>query len=239
MQSPFIFDLYTRVILPRKNYYSFPEIEGVRSMLAKNDTKIQVNELGAGSHISNGSSRKISTIVNNAAKSERIGQVLFSLCNHFQPYNCIELGTSLGISTLYQYNARKDANWTTIEGCPEIARYAKKVFSAHKAGNIKIEIGSFSQVLPKVLSTLDKVDYVFFDGNHTKKSTISYFETCIDKAHAATYFVFDDIHWSSEMEEAWEYITRHEKVVVTVDLFWMGLVFFNPKQEKENFSLKF
>ena len=208
-------------------------------MLEKNDTKIQVNELGAGSHMSKGSTRKISSIVKNVAKSERIGQVLFSLCNCFQPQNCIELGTSLGISTLYQYNARKEANWITIEGCPEIARYAQKVFSAHKANNIKIEVGTFSKVLPKVLDTVNKLDYVFFDGNHTKKSTISYFESCVVKAHSATYFVFDDIHWSKGMEEAWEYIKQHHKVVVTVDLFWMGLVFFNPDQKKENFSLKF
>jgi hypothetical protein len=41
------------------------------------------------------------------------------------------------------------------------------------------------------------------------------------------------------MEEAWEEIKSHPKVTVTIDLFFLGLVFFRKEQVKENFCLRF
>lgn len=49
----------------------------------------------------------------------------------------------------------------------------------------------------------------------------------------------DDIYWSKEMTKAWEYIKAHPSVTVTVDLFWIGLVFFRKEQVKEDFVLRF
>jgi predicted O-methyltransferase YrrM len=81
------------------------------------------------------------------------------------------------------------------------------------------------------------VDFVFFDGNHQKQPTINYFEICLQKAHEKSVFVFDDIHWSEEMEQAWAYIKNHPKVTVTIDLFWIGIVFFRTEQVKEHFII--
>jgi len=52
------------------------------------------------------------------------------------------------------------------------------------------------------------------------------------------YSFFDDIHWSKEMEEAWEEIKAHPKVLITIDLFFVGLVFFRTNQPKQHFKLR-
>ncbi|MBL7882976.1 MAG: class I SAM-dependent methyltransferase, partial [Bacteroidia bacterium] len=39
--------------------------------------------------------------------------------------------------------------------------------------------------------------------------------------------------------EAWEEIKRHPKVTVTIDLFFIGLVFFRKEQAKQHFIIKF
>ena len=50
--------------------------------------------------------------------------------------------------------------------------------------------------------------------------------------------IFDDIYWSEGMKEAWAQIKAHPQVTATIDLFWIGLVFFKPGQAKEDFLVK-
>jgi predicted O-methyltransferase YrrM len=88
------------------------------------------------------------------------------------------------------------------------------------------------------LNSLPKLDLVFFDGNHQKVPTLDYFHHCLTKAHENSIFIFDDIHWSSEMDEAWQQIQGHEQVSLTIDLFQFGLVFFRKGIAKQHFTLR-
>lgn len=238
VHDPFVFDLYTKVILADKNFYAFEDIAAVRSMLEKNKTEINVTDFGTGSQAKNNNRKqKISDIAKNAAKKEKIGKLLTALCDYFQPETAMELGTSFGISTLYQYSGMKQAQWITFEGCRETSKIAKKVFQSCQANGIKVIVGDFNQTLSNQLEKVTDLDYVFFDGNHQKQPTIEYFELCLKKSHEGTLFVFDDIHWSKDMEQAWKYIQNHPSVTVTIDLFWLGLVFFRKELPKENYTL--
>ena len=51
-------------------------------------------------------------------------------------------------------------------------------------------------------------------------------------------WIFDDIHWSDDMEEAWEIIKNHPKVTVTIDTFQWGIVFFREEQKKEHLAIR-
>jgi predicted O-methyltransferase YrrM len=82
-------------------------------------------------------------------------------------------------------------------------------------------------------------DLVFFDGNHKKEPTLSYFEQCLPHIHPGTIFLFDDIHWSAGMEEAWNIIRNHPKVRVSIDLYHLGIVFFREELSKEDFTIRF
>ena len=99
-------------------------------------------------------------------------------------------------------------------------------------------IGDFQKTLPDTVNSFETIDYAFFDGNHQKQPTIDYFNTCVKKANKDSLFIFDDIHWSVPMEEAWEEIKNNTDVTVTIDLFWIGLVFFKTDQAKENFIIR-
>lgn len=67
---------------------------------------------------------------------------------------------------------------------------------------------------------MPQLDWVFFDGNHKKEPTIRYFHQCLEKASEKALFIFDDINWSAEMQEAWDEIKQHAKVYITIDLFF-------------------
>ena len=104
--------------------------------------------------------------------------------------------------------------------------------------NIDIVVGNIDKTLTQKLKEISSLDFVFFDANHRYEPTIRYFEQCLEKAHNGSCFVFDDIYWSDEMKQAWQYIKTHSSVSVSLDLFWVGIVFFNQNQAKQDFVLK-
>ena len=237
IHSPFVFDFLNDVIRSKKDYYCFSLIQKTKQQLHYNHTKINITELGAGSHVNNNKQKKISTIMRNASKPHSVSKILFEIVNYFPIQNSIEIGTSLGISTLYIAHAKKNNQVYTLEGCPETAKIAQQNFKNHPLNTIQLIQGNFNATLQPLVNSLQKVDFVFFDGNHQKQPTIDYFEICLQKAHEKSVFVFDDIHWSEEMEQAWAYIKNHPKVTVTIDLFWIGIVFFRTEQVKEHFII--
>ncbi len=249
IHSPFVFQLYNEVINHKANYYAFDRIELLRNKLLQSNDEIEVKDLGTGTS----GKRKISLIAERAAKNKKYGELLYRLVNRFKPEIILELGTSLGISTAYLASANPNSKVITIEGCPSTAGAAKKCFEALGLKNIESVIGNFDFELKNVLESgilasaspssggrnqESRIDFVFFDGNHKKEPTLNYFTQCLEYAHNDSVFVFDDIHWSDEMEEAWEEIKKHPKVTVTIDLFFLGIVFFRKEQVKENFILK-
>jgi predicted O-methyltransferase YrrM len=178
-------------------------------------------------------------IVKTSSVSRKYGRLLFRLAKNFGPVSILELGTSLGISSSYLALGNPEGTVTTIEGCEETAAFAKKNFEAIHLANVRIINSRFEDVLSYLLPEIGVLGMVFFDGNHRKEATLSYFHQCLPFIRDDSVFIFDDIHWSEEMEEAWRQIREHESVKVTVDLFRMGLVFFREGLSKEDFILRF
>ncbi|MBB3054670.1 O-methyltransferase [Mucilaginibacter gotjawali] len=238
VHSPFVYHLIDKVIYdfaPKKVY---TQVENLRKQLLHDERVITVTDLGAGSLVNNNRQKRIGDIAKNALKPPGLAQLLYRLAADLQPSSIIELGTCLGTTSIYLQNAAPAAKVYTLEGCPETAAIAKETFGKAGVGNIELITGNFDNTLPGIIKKLDKLDFVFVDGNHQKDATLRYFEWCLPKAHENTLLIFDDIYWSEGMKEAWNEIKAHPQVTVTVDLFWIGLVFFKPGQVKEHFLVK-
>lgn len=235
VHSPFVFRFTQEILDDKRTYYAFPMLEQLRRRLLKDSRTIQITDYGAGSKMQKGNTRSVKRLAKYSASSPLYCQVLFKMINLYQPKKLLELGTSLGVSTLYQAAAlRRDAHLISIEGCPNIANLAKENFKKLGAHNIDLRVGAFEEQLARAIRDLKTLDYVFIDGNHRKEPTIAYFEQCLKHANEQSVFVFDDIHWSVGMEAAWESIKAHPEVRLTIDLFHFGLVFFrkeNPVKE--------
>jgi len=239
VHSPFVYRLVDTIIYDKSDKKVYTEVENIRKTLLADNRTITVLDLGAGSHINKNNQKKVSDIAAHALKSPKLAQLLYRIVADLQPQNMIELGTCLGVTSIYLQKAAPEAKLYTLEGSPETAAIAKETFI--KAGLNKIELitGNFDDTLPGVIKGLDKVDFVFVDGNHQKDATLKYFEWCLPKVHENTLIVFDDIYWSEGMKEAWEEIKAHPDVKVTIDLFWIGLVYFKSGRPKENFKIKY
>ena len=238
-QAPFLYELITQVIDKRTDDNSCKNIEALRKELCKQERTIKITDFGAGSTINNSKKRKVKDVAKNSAKNEKFGKLLYRIIQFYKPKNILELGTSLGISTSYLAKADANAQVFTFEGCPETAKIAEENFEKQNIKNTSITLGDFNLTLTEKLKEIKTIDLAFIDGNHQEKPTIAYFEKCLEYANNNTIFVFDDIHWSDGMENAWNYIKAHPRTTLTIDLFFVGIVFIKSELSKEDFTIRF
>jgi len=238
IHSPFVYKLLDSVIYGKTKFSEYKTVETIRKQLLKRTDEIEITDLGAGSTVNKSNRRKISDIAKNSAKGGKWGELLFRMARRFEPETMVELGTSLGIGSLYQSLGNPNGNLSTFEGCPNTAAIAREQFQTAKVNPTIIE-GNFDDTLQPFLDSIEKLDWAFIDGNHQKEPTIRYFEQCLEKCHNDSILLFDDICWSQGMAEAWENIKAHERVTVTLDLFQVGIVFLRKEQPKQHFSIRY
>ncbi|WP_405605293.1 O-methyltransferase [Polaribacter sp. Asnod1-A03] len=214
--------------------YSFKK---TKKQLLDNKKVIKVTDFGSGSKIFKSNERKISKITKIAGISNRKAQLLINIVGYFKPTYILEIGTSVGLGTSAIKIANKNASIKTLEGCTETSKIANDLFNKNKFSNINVISGDFKTTLPDVVKN-NQFDFIYFDGNHTKKSTLHYFKTCLETVKNDSVWIFDDIYWSTEMKEAWAEIKKHSRVTVTIDVFHFGIVFFRKEQAKEHFKIR-
>jgi predicted O-methyltransferase YrrM len=238
IHAPFAYSFYTKVIKSKTPVPdNLTEIEKLRKELSTSGEKVQVTDFGTGA-LKKQITRKVSDIVLNDSNSKKDVRLLFRIARFLEPETILELGTSLGFTTMYMAKAANKAQIISLEGCPEKARLARQNFIKAKT-IIDVREGNIDQILPEIFKENFNPGIVFFDANHTKEATLRYFEICLSHVTEKTVFVFDDIYWSKEMKEAWLQIISSPQVVISIDLFRLGIVFFNKNSAKQHFILKY
>lgn len=233
VHSPFVYNVVTKCFYDKTNYDAYTQLNNYRTSLLKNKDSITITDFGAGSRVNVSNIRRVKDICKTSGTPYLRAKLLYRIVQYFQPSSILELGTSIGIATHAMALGNPSAKITSIEGCPNITAYTKQLLPIN---TINFKTGTFSSQIPTL--ELSKWDLVFFDGHHNKKATLSYFEDLVHKSHNDSVFIFDDIHWSKEMTEAWELIKVHPKVTVTIDTFYWGMVFFRKEQLKEHFIIR-
>ncbi|MCH2213857.1 MAG: class I SAM-dependent methyltransferase [Flavobacteriales bacterium] len=236
VHSPFVYDLSEEVI-HKSGAINSDAIEGLRKDLTRDSSRIKIKDHGAGSRINRESERSISEIAKVSASPKKIGQLLQRLASYLHLENILELGTNLGLTTAYLASSYHSKVWS-LEGDPTLASLAVK--NLQKVGlKGEIIVGRFEDTLDLTLDQIEKVELAYLDGNHQKKPTIEYFEKILPFTNTESVIAIGDIHWSQDMEEAWEEIKEHSAVSLTIDLFDIGLVFFRTdRAEKEHFTIR-
>ena len=238
--SPFIYNFITKVLNDKRFFYAYENIEKLRAQLVTNETVLQIEDFGAGSKKAFTKQRKIKDIATTSLKPKKYAQLLFRMINYYQPKTIIELGTSLGITTAYLAAANENATVITMEGSSNIARVADENFKKLAIQNILLIQGNFDETLHSTIQSLTQIDFAFLDGNHRYQPTVAYFETILPKLHEHSIVVLDDIHWSKEMEQAWEEIKNHNAVTASIDLFAIGIIFLNKDFKiKQHFTIRY
>ena len=238
LHSPFLYPFYTEVV-KKDNKKGFEPIEALRKSLLQNDEEMLIEDLGAGSRISNSNTRKVSQIAKHASTPAPFSRLLNRIITHFDYKNIVELGTSLGLNSAYMASAKKDVQLFTFEGSASIANLAKQNLSELNCFNYQLIEGNIDNTLPQWIENTPQIDLAYIDANHRYEPTLRYFELFLPKMTTSGMIILDDIHWSKEMNDAWEVLKNHPKVSLSIDLFEAGILFLQPDLMKENYILEF
>ena len=233
VHSPFFFDFYNKVI-HKKNEVDFSEIEKVRSNLLKNDTVVHVKDLGAKSPLFKNSERNISKIAATSLSERNQCELLYHIANYFEATTILELGTSMGITSLYLSTIEK-SKVTTFEGNAAMANIALTNFEYFDKKNIELIEGNIDETLPDYLQNPTKIDFVLIDANHRYEPTLRYFNWLSKRMSNRGVIVIDDIYYSKEMARAWNELKKHNLVYGSVDLYKCGILFFDLTLNKQHF----
>ena len=240
IHSPFVYEFVTKILNKKNTPENVAAIEARRKSLEANTTVIEVVDRGAGSRQSEFKLRSISVIAKSALKQKKISQLLYKMGVYFNPSNILEMGTSFGITSSYLAMSMPHQTLVTMEGAPAIAQEAHATFDLLRLKNIEIVEGDFTTSLPVHLNSISNVGMVYIDGNHRYAPTMEYFKLLLSKVNEQSILIFDDIYWSSEMEQAWDEIKKHEAVTLTIDLFYIGIVFFRKEsKQKQHFTIRY
>ncbi|MCW2119856.1 O-methyltransferase [Flavobacterium sp. 7A] len=238
VHSPFVFTLITKCFYDTKTKSDYTTLKQFRKKLLDNTKSIEIVDFGAGSKVFQSNHRIIAQIAKTAGIKSKRAELLYRISSYFEPKNILELGTSLGLATSALAIGNPKATITTLEGCSQTAAQAQLQFTKFGLKNIQTVVGEFEASFEKLSIEKETFDLIYFDGNHSKKATLAYFEQLLSTITNDTVWIFDDIHWSKEMEEAWNTIKQHSKVTATIDTFQWGLVFFRREQPKEHFIIR-
>tara|TARA_B100001057_G_scaffold220570_1_gene220951 strand:+ start:834 stop:1625 length:792 start_codon:yes stop_codon:yes gene_type:complete len=233
IHSPFIFDFMEKASKLRPNVRDEMVIKNFVFKQRRNRKKLEIKDYGAKSKKLD-QYRSIDQIFKTSSSFGKNGILLFRICMHFKPQNILELGTSIGMGSLYMHLGNPKSRLISIEGCPETHSIAKenlKTYPIELINNtFKNAIQTFSE---------EKFDLVFIDGHHNGKALLEYMDALMEYTHDNTIFVLDDIRWSHSMLDSWNKLSGAQTYHLSLDFFRMGVLVRRPQQVKENFILRF
>ena len=239
IHSPFVFDLIQKVFRNKTAPDVVLDIEKVRKTLMRENRVIRVKDLGAGSKKMKSNLRRISDIARFSSVPSKYGRLLTNMATVFGDTGILELGTSLGLSTMYLAAGQKDGKVYTIEGCPETLSVASGNFSHCGFTGIKTMSGSFDEMIPVFAEEKIIPGIIFVDGDHRKESVIRYYEKVKQFSGENSVIILDDIHISSEMGEAWKEIKMDSSISITIDIHRFGIVFFRKGMTRTDYKIRY
>lgn len=217
VHSPFVFDLVTNVIYNSTPYYAYQQVERLREELMD--------------------SGKLKSAL-SYQKSAKYGQLLFRLVDRFQPVNVLEVGTAVGLDTAYLAKANSKVKILSVEEKNDLLLIAEANVKQLKLANVELVNTAQNSLSALVNKHFEQLGFLYVNISNAQK-VLRLFNESLSVATESSIFIFSDMYSSSEMEQAWAEIKNHPRVTVTVDLFYLGIVFFRTEQVKQHFLIRF
>lgn len=256
VHSPYLFEWVRMVMSDKHAYYMWHEIESVREEMLQDPRVVEFVDYGSAKRRMSTSKeqdcflqecrcgdeardeRHVKDIARGSLARKKYAQMMYRLVNWLgegKGLNIIELGTSLGVTTAYLAAADSRNKVVSYEGCAAVAEIAEENWRKLGLKNVECRVGEITEGILQVID--NQVDVAFVDANHTYASTCAYFNMLAEKVHEKSVIIVDDIHHSEEMERAWKEICADTRVTSTMDLYQMGLVFFDQHYWKRNYRM--
>jgi predicted O-methyltransferase YrrM len=239
IHSPYLFDFINKGVFNGAGHQVPKEILWNHRELKREKSKIPIGKLGASSRVENSKERSVGSFVRFSSVSEKYGALLHRIIRWFEPEVIIELGSGLGISTLYLASGSPKVPLYSIEGDSHRAAFACSLLTRNNLESTSIHCGEMGERLDHLQPRIKGRFVAFVDGNNQYIATLAYVRKLLEAAGEEAIIIMDDIYWSKEMYEAWKEVISWPEVRVSIDLYQMGILLLRPDLDKADIKIKF
>ncbi|MDX2432096.1 MAG: class I SAM-dependent methyltransferase [Bacteroides sp.] len=239
IHSPYLFEFVNKVLFNGAKVHLPKEILRTHRELKRDETKIPDMKLGAASHVTTSGERSVASFVRHSSVKEKYGALLYRITHWFKPDMIIELGSGLGISTLYLASGSQKVPLHSIEGNTDRAAFAAQLICESKLGSASVHWGDMGEKLDDLIPLIKGRFVAFVDGNHRYEPTVAYVKKLVEVAGDEAIIIMDDIYWSKEMYKAWREVISWPDVRVSIDLYQMGILLLRKDLDKADLKIKF
>ena len=222
VHSPFVFDLITNVIEEKSFYYAYHDISLIREQLIQKKRFIDYN----------GEQINLKKALRKYGISKKEGEFLFRLTNHYKPRTILSISSSGGLAPLYLSRYGSNVECVTLEYETDLYDLAVHFLNRETNTSHYIWLCSYYDFYPPKISMFNQIDCIYMGKELGVNSLYYSFNQCIPLIHDKTFCVLAGIHSSTEKLNYWNELCQHPNVTVAVDLYQMGLLFFDPKLNK-------
>jgi len=237
IHSPFVFDFYQNVVLGGQILDQ--DIISYKTYLASNNTKLHLNTIGAKKGNTAKYSRSVASHFQLTKTSKKEGALLFRIVSHYAIQNAIELGTSLGVSSLYIAKGNSHIKLKTIDFNTDTSEVLDQFLKNRSIQNIEIIIGTFEEQVARVAEQIKPIQLAYIDGDHSYEATIKNLDTISAHLDKTFFIVLDDIRWSKGMWRAWKQLIKNPLYNFTFDMGSIGVLIRIPNNAtKQHYYLR-
>lgn len=166
-------------------------------------------------------------------KITKYNKLGFRLSNYFNSKNILEIGSGEGLNTLYLTAPHQDLKCTCIETDLNKAKLANTIYSRW---NRKIDLYTDSNI-----SFIEgKYDCIYINLKNytlfTKDSLLSLLKRTVS---TETYVIINGIRTNKKSQMLWIDLDDIEGRTAKLDLFHIGILFFDKKLYKWNYQISF
>jgi hypothetical protein len=142
-------------------------------------------------------------------ESRKVNRLLFRLVNRAQPCTIVDAG-NLSCSALYLQAGKPSADYIPA-----------------------------SDLTVLFLERGVPVDFLYLHDYKNPVLTEQVFRVCLARSHKQSVFVIRGIGYSKEMKTLWRRLIANEEVVITFDLYDLGILFFDKTKVKQHYKICF
>jgi predicted O-methyltransferase YrrM len=221
VHSPFVYNLITKVIEEKSAFYAFTEIETFRKeLLARTD--------------------EASILTARETQPANYGAFLFRMVNFFKCRNVIQIGSSTGVMGLYlAMAAPTQCDCYLLDERQGILQSVREFALAHHLNRIHYMEGDCRENLASLRSTLPGADLIFINQLPETVRIETLMQWCEPLINKKSILILNDIVKNKKMKNFWRSVGNHPQVRVIMDLYALGIVFFDDKLPKRYYKAYF
>lgn len=164
-------------------------------------------------------------------EDNKVNKLSFKTANYFNAKKILELGAGEGLNTLYITAASLAPHCVSVETNPQKLEKAQKLYDKWNR-----DIYLTSEEYPELDFTPDCIFLNLRNYNVDEERLIPYLLSCVNED---SFIFIDGIRTNRKQQMLWKQLVRCEEVVLSLDLFHIGILFFDKKFYKRNYKLSF